>query len=669
VTVRDDARTGRPPLKEERSVNDCPVGRRNAESRPVSALGLLPEPRNENGRDMCGIVGIVGDGNVVPEIVEGLRRLEYRGYDSAGVAVVGAGRSLARVRAAGKIVRLEEELVATPLEGSCGVGHTRWATHGRPTDDNAHPHASCAEDLALVHNGIIENYLELRASLQEKGHELQSETDTEVLVHLIEQHLAACGKGGSAKTLAAAVAAAAGEVIGVHAMAVVSSHEPDRIVVTSNGPPALIGIGEHCNIVASDLTAILTHADRVIFLEEGDVAEVTRDDVSVKNLNGEPVERAPRKVDLSPMQAEKGGYRHFMLKEIHEQPLVLEEALVGRLCPDTGEVLLEEIGLSDEDFAGVERVLLLGCGTSHNAGLIGRDLIESMARIPCDVEISSEFRYRDPIVAKGTLAIALTQSGETADTIAAMREAKARGAKVVAACNVLGSLATREADGTLHLRAGMEIGVASTKCFTAQVVALTLLALRLSRSRGTLSPERRQELVEGLRRLPRQVEQLLAAEDKVDAIAKLTVQADDYLFLGRGIMFPTALEGALKLKEISYIHAEGYTAGEMKHGPIALIDENMPVVGLCPKTSTYEKILSNVQEVKARDGILIALVTEGDDRIASFADHVLEVPEVEELLAPVIFSVPLQLLAYHVAVRRGCDVDQPRNLAKSVTVE
>ena len=618
---------------------------------------------------MCGIVGMVASADVVPGIVEGLRRLEYRGYDSAGVAVLDGSGALKRVRAAGKIAKLELALEKQPIAGLCGIGHTRWATHGRPTDDNAHPHASCGGDVALVHNGIIENFLELRERLREAGHELKTDTDTEVLAHLIEQHYAPCGKGGDASTLAEAVRLAVREVVGVHAVAVVSTHEPEHLVVSTNGPPALIGVSEDAAHVASDLAPILQHARDILFLEEGELAVVGRGRVELHDAAGARIEREPRHVDWNPVQAEKGGYKHFMLKEIHEQPRVLEEALVGHVRPDAGGVTLEDSGLDDERLKEVDRVLLLGCGTSYHAALIGRHLIERLARVPCDVEIGSEFRYRDPIVSERTLAVGITQSGETADTIAAMREAKERGARVLAVTNILGSLATRVGDGLIHMRAGLEIGVASTKCFTAQIVSLTLLALRMAQARGRIDEEVSFGIVEGLRRLPRLVEEALHREPAIDEIARQLVHASGFLFLGRGVLHPAALEGALKLKEISYVHAEGYPAGEMKHGPIALIDEELPVVGLCLQGPQYDKMLANVQEVKARDGILVAVVTEGDTRVASFADHVIEVPEVQELLSPVVASIPLQLLAYHVGVRRGCDVDQPRNLAKSVTVE
>jgi glucosamine--fructose-6-phosphate aminotransferase (isomerizing) len=618
---------------------------------------------------MCGIVGIISNEDVVARVVEGLRRLEYRGYDSAGVAVITAQGALARVRSAGKIARLEAALQQTPVAGNCGIGHTRWATHGRPTDENAHPHASCRGDLALVHNGIIENYQELRKKLRERGHELRTETDTEVLVHLVEDHLAPCGRGGAALNLMDAVMAALREVRGVHAVSVIHAAEPDRIVAATNGPPAIIGLGDDSSYIASDLAPILPHARRVIFLEEGDVALVTRTSVEIHDATGARVERVPRVVELNPIEAEKGGYKHFMLKEIHEQPRTLNDSLVGHVSPGDAAVMLEDAGLDDATLCGLERVTLIGCGTSWHAGLVGKYLVESLARMPCDVEIASEYRQRDPIVGRGTMAVAITQSGETADTIAAMKEAKARGARMLTVCNVLGSMATRVADGVLHTRAGIEIGVASTKAFTAQILALTLLAVRLGQARGTLGAARSLELVEGLRSLPRLVETMLLREPLVDELARATVAHSDYLFLGRGILYPVALEGALKLKEISYVHAEGYPAGEMKHGPIALIDDKMPVVGLCLRGSTYDKMLGNLQEVKARDGILIAVVTEGDERVASFADHVIPTPPVDELLAPVVASIPLQLLAYHVAVRRGCDVDQPRNLAKSVTVE
>jgi glucosamine--fructose-6-phosphate aminotransferase (isomerizing) len=612
---------------------------------------------------------MVGQGDVVPHLVEGLRRLEYRGYDSAGVAVVTAQGALERVRAAGKLVRLQEALARTPIAGGTGVAHTRWATHGRPSDENAHPHASCAGDVALVHNGIIENYLELRDRLLRHGHEIRTQTDTEVLVHLVEDHLAACGRGGLAATLHDAVRLALHDVRGVHALAVISRSEPGALVVSTNGPPMIAALADGAGLAASDLAPILAHSRDVHFLEEGDVAEITADALRITDRDGAPVERAVRHVEWNPVEAERGGYKHFMLKEIHEQPRALEEMLVGHVIGSTGEIELSESGLDDAYLGGLDRVLIVACGTSWHAGLVGKHLIETLARVPCDVDVASEFRYRRPVLAQRTLCVAITQSGETADTIAAMKEARALGARVLAAANVLGSLATRMADGTLHTRAGLEIGVASTKAFTAQILALTLLALRIAQARRTLTAERAAELVAGLRTLPRLVEEALRREPHVEELSAALVASEHCLFLGRGILHPLALEGALKLKEISYVHAEGYPAGEMKHGPIALIDSRMPVVALCPRSATYEKMLANAQEVKARDGVLIAVVTEGDDRVASFADHVIEVPDVEELLSPVVVAVPMQLLAYHVAVRRGCDVDQPRNLAKSVTVE
>ncbi|MEM7246201.1 MAG: glutamine--fructose-6-phosphate transaminase (isomerizing) [Acidobacteriota bacterium] len=618
---------------------------------------------------MCGIVGMVGREDVVAEVVAGLQALEYRGYDSAGVAVVESGEEIRRVRAAGKLKRLVQELQQQPLSGTCAIGHTRWATHGRPTDDNAHPHVSSSGEVALVHNGIIENFLELRERLAKAGHEIRTDTDTEVLAHLIEHHLERAGHGGKGSSLLEAVQAALKEVVGVHSLAVVSRSEPDTIVASTNGPPNLIGIGDDgLRMVASDLAPIVRHARRVHFLEEGETALVRGEDVEIHGSNGR-VEREPRVVDMNPVQAEKGGYKHFMLKEMHEQPRVLEEVLVGRLQPGTGEVNLDDTGLPHEILENCERVLVLACGTSLHAGMVARHLIERLAGIPCQVEIASEFRYAEPVVPKNTLALAITQSGETADTIAAMREAAERGAKLLVNCNVLGSAATRIADGTLHMRAGLEIGVASTKCFTAELACLTLLAMKLGQVHGRLSAERSAELAEGLRSLPRLVEEVLSHGDAIDAIARDTMKADNYLFLGRGLLHPIALEGALKLKEISYIHAEGYAAGEMKHGPIALIDENMPIVGLCLESPTRDKVMANLQEAKAREGRLLAVVTEGDERLTEFADHVIELPPVDEMLAPVVASIPLQFLAYHVGVRRGCDVDQPRNLAKSVTVE
>jgi glucosamine--fructose-6-phosphate aminotransferase (isomerizing) len=614
---------------------------------------------------MCGIVGYVGGRDAVPVIIEGLRRLEYRGYDSAGVAVVDEKR-LHRRRSVGKLKNLEESLRAEPLRGGFGIGHTRWATHGRPSEENAHPHQDCKGELVVVHNGIIENYLALKSRLAAAGHKFVTQTDTEVVAHLVESHM----DGGG---LEAAVRKALGDMEGIYALVLMHTAEPQTLVAARRGPPLVVGLGEGEHFLASDIPALLPYTRDFLFLDDGDVVVVTPKSVRITDAEGREVKRAPQRIAWDPVQAEKGGYRHFMLKEIHEQPRAVRDTLLGRIGLEEGEVHLQELGEAAAELKRAKRVLLLACGTSWHAALVGKYLLEQVAQVPAEVDYGSEFRYRTPIVGPATLAVAISQSGETADTLAAFREAKKLGALPIAICNVQGSMLTREAQGTLLTHAGPEIGVASTKAFTSQLVALALLALHLGRLRGTLSAERCRELLESLARVPHLMENALQVSARIDEMSKSFAHAQDFLFLGRGINYPIALEGALKLKEISYIHAEGYPAGEMKHGPIALIDENMPVVALCPPGRTYEKMLSNVQEVKARGGRVLAVTAQGDTQVGKIleqpADQIVDVPPVDEVWSPLLMVLPLQLLAYHTAVRAGRDVDQPRNLAKSVTVE
>jgi glutamine---fructose-6-phosphate transaminase (isomerizing) len=613
---------------------------------------------------MCGIVGYVGQRDAVPVILEGLRRLEYRGYDSAGVAVVVNG-SLQRRRSVGKLRNLEESLRSEPLAGEFGLGHTRWATHGRPSEENAHPHLDCSGRLVVVHNGIIENYLPLKARLTAEGHRFVTQTDTEVVAHLVESHFQG--------SLEEAVRRAVGELRGIYALVLMHRDEPQTLVAARLGPPLVVGLGEGEHFLASDIPALLPYTRDFIFLDDGEVVTVKPGSLRLTGAGGAEVQRAPQRISWDPVQAEKGGYRHFMLKEIHEQPRAVRDTLLGRIGLEEGEVHLEELGPAAEALQRAERVVLLACGTSWHAALVGKFLLEQVSRVPAEVDYGSEFRYRTPLVGSGTLAVAISQSGETADTLAAFREAKRLGALPISICNVQGSMITREAAGTLLTHAGPEIGVASTKAFTSQIVALALLALHLGRLKGTLSPADCRRLLESLARVPQLMEHALQASAPIEELSRSLVHATDFLFLGRGIHYPIALEGALKLKEISYIHAEGYPAGEMKHGPIALIDERLPVVALCPPGRTYEKMLSNVQEVKARGGRVLAVAAAGDDEIRKIleppADVVLEVPPLDEIWSPLLMVVPLQLLAYHVAVRAGRDVDQPRNLAKSVTVE
>jgi glutamine---fructose-6-phosphate transaminase (isomerizing) len=624
---------------------------------------------------MCGIVGYVGKKQVVPVIIDGLRRLEYRGYDSAGIAVAGNGDGLQVRRAEGKLRNLEEVIRAKPLDGTYGIGHTRWATHGRPSEENAHPHRDCTGRIVVVHNGIVENYLSLKRRLIEEGHKFTTETDTEVIAHLVEKYFLQTGNGHR-PPLEDAVRKAVKELTGVFALSVIAADDPNKIVAARNGPPAVIGLGKDEYFVASDVPAILYHTRDLFFLGDGDLAVITAAGVKLTDFDGNPVDRKVQHVTWDPIMAEKGGFKHFMLKEIYEQPRAVRDTTLGRVSQDTGHIFLEEMEITEAEFRAAKKINIAACGTSWHAGQAGKFMIESLARIPVEVDYASEWRYRDPIIPSDTLTLLITQSGETADTIAAQREAKAKGSKTLAICNVVGSMVTREAQGTIYTHAGPEIGVASTKAFTAQLTALYLFALYLGQVRGTLTPEQLKSEVHELTRLPGKLEQILTHEEKCEELAKTYSRSQDFLFLGRGIHYPIALEGALKLKEVSYIHAEGYPAGEMKHGPNALIDENLPVVIVATRDPhdplsviRYEKTMSNLKEVKARSGQVIALATEGDEEIKEAADHVIYVPAAPEELAPILEIVPLQLLAYHIAVRRGCDVDQPRNLAKSVTVE
>ena len=623
---------------------------------------------------MCGIVGYVGKKSVVPVILEGLRRLEYRGYDSAGIAVCGNGEGLQLRRAEGKLRNLEESVRLKPIEGTYGIGHTRWATHGRPTEENAHPHRDCTGKIVVVHNGIVENYLSLKKKLIEEGHKFTTETDTEIIAHLVEKYSATSGNGRP--SLEDAVRKTVKQLSGVFALAVISSDDPDKIVAARNGPPAVIGLGNGEYFVASDVTAILHHTRDIFFLADGDMAVVTPNGVQLTDFDGNAVSRQVQRVTWDPIQAEKGGFKHFMLKEIHEQPRAVRDTTLGRVSQATGHIFLEEMEISEAEFRAAKKINIIACGTSWHAGQAGKFMIESLARVPVEVDYASEWRYRNPIVDGDTITLVISQSGETADTIAAQREAKAKGSKTLAICNVVGSMITREAAGTIYTHAGPEIGVASTKAFTGQLTALYIFAMYLAQVRDVMKPEQARSAMLELTRIPAKLEHLLAQDEACDDLAKRYQKVHDFLFLGRGIHYPIALEGALKLKEISYIHAEGYPAGEMKHGPNALIDENLPVVVIATRDQSdpdsvlrYEKTISNLKEVKARSGVVIALATEGDEEIKESADHVLFIPPAPEELSPILEIVPLQLLAYHIAVRRGCDVDQPRNLAKSVTVE
>ena len=608
---------------------------------------------------MCGIIGYIGMHSATPLLLEGLKRMEYRGYDSAGVAVMN-GSGVETRKAAGKISQLERALVASPVEGDMGIGHTRWATHGVPNECNAHPHIDCNGDIAVVHNGIIENSGTLKQGLQARGHRFVSDTDTEVIAHLIEEAFDG--------NLEDAVIEALWQIEGTYGIAVVSSKDRNKIVAARKGSPLLIGLGDGEYYVASDVSAILAHTREVVYLDDGDVAVLTRDGYTVLNQRAQELERRVSKIDWDLDQIERGGFDHFMLKEIFEQPATVENCMRGRLLPDQGTSKLGGLNMTDEELLRFDNILITACGTSWHSALIGEHMLESLARIPVEVEYASELRYRNPIVTDKTLCIVISQSGETADTLAAMREAKARGAHTYGIVNVVGSTIARESDGGIYVHAGPEIGVASTKAFTSQVIALLLFTLKLARLR-TLSMVDGKAIIEEMLALPAKIQNILDRAPEVEKIAEEFKNAQNFLYLGRGYSFPTALEGALKLKEISYIHAEGYPAAEMKHGPIALIDANMPVLFIAPHDSVFDKVVSNVQEVKARGGRVIAITTRDEDALEGKLDYEFRIPETKDMLTPVLASVPLQLLAYYIAVKRGTNVDQPRNLAKSVTVE
>ncbi len=612
---------------------------------------------------MCGIIGYIGEGKAADVILSGLRKLEYRGYDSAGVAVVHEGK-IERRRCEGKLVNLAKLLDEQPVRGSTGIGHTRWATHGRPTEFNAHPHIDCRGDISVVHNGIIENYLKLKEELLAAGHEFRSQTDTEVLAHLIESEMAK--NGGD---VCAAIRRALRRVEGAYALGVIHKDHPDVFHAGRKSSPLIVGLGDGENFIASDVPAILPYTRRIIYLEDEEIATLTREGVKITDLDGNPLTKPVDNIEWNPVLAEKSGFPHFMLKEIHEQPQVIRNTIGGRTDEENAKIYLEELGLGIEEVQALGTVYIVACGTAYYAGTVGKYMLEKLAGVHVDVDLASEFRYRDPMVNENTLVIVISQSGETADTLAALRMAKERGAKVIGIVNVKGSSIAREVDGVLYIHAGPEIGVASTKAYVAMLIALLLLSIQFGRMRGLVSAPDARRLIHLLKALPQKIEEALADTTAIRDIADRYSDRRDFLYLGRGINFPTAMEGSLKLKEISYIHAEAYAAGEMKHGPIALIDRRMPIVSIATTSHVYEKMLSNIQEVIAREGIVIALATRGDSEILKYTKDVIFVPDTEELLSPIINVVPLQLLAYHIAVNRGSDVDQPRNLAKSVTVE
>ena len=616
---------------------------------------------------MCGIFGYIGNRDAVPLVLSGLRSLEYRGYDSAGIAVINNGEVELR-RCSGKLSNLESLLAEEPLSGTYGLGHTRWATHGRPTEENAHPHRDCKGRVVVVHNGIIENYLAIKRTLSSEGHEFTTDTDTEVIAHLVEKYFDG--------NLESAVLEALKELRGMFALSVISADDPHKIVTGRDGPPTVVGRVDGEGFVASDIPALLPYTRDLLFLDDGELAVVEPDRIRLMDFSGNDRKLHFNRITWDPIQAEKGGYKHFMQKEIYEQPSAVSETLVGRMSLDSNEARLDDVGFGDEDWKSFERVCLLACGTSWHSALAAKYMIESLARIPAEADYASEFRYRNPVPQPGTLYVVITQSGETADTIAAQRQIRDMGMKILTVTNVGGSMTTRIADGVLYTRAGPEIGVASTKAFVTQLAALYLLALHLGKVHKTISEERLSVALSELAALPHKLEEVLKLDSKIEKIARTLSRSNDFLFLGRGVHFPIALEGALKLKEISYIHAEGYPAGEMKHGPNALIDENLPVVFVATKDENieesrliYEKVLNNIREVKSRDGIILSIAIEGDEEVSEASDHTLLVPPTNDFLLPILEVVPLQLLAYEIAIRRGCDVDQPRNLAKSVTVE
>jgi glucosamine--fructose-6-phosphate aminotransferase (isomerizing) len=644
---------------------------------------------------MSGIIGYIGSKRVVPVLLEGLQRLQYRGYDSAGLAVIKDGALEIR-RASGKLRSLEEVIRLRPMDGTYGIGHTRWATHGAPTEENAHPHRDCHGTVVVVHNGIIENYLELKKTLQAEGHRFVTETDTEVIAHLIEKHLdgapsaEAVGSAHPASSVAElppkaptrspgledAVRGAVRQLTGVFALAIISTKDLNKIVAVRQGPPAVIGLGKDEYFVASDVPAILYHTRDLFFLADGDLAVLTPNGVKLSDFDGHPVTRRVQHISWDPILAEKGGFKHFTLKEIYEQPRAVRDTMLGRISPESGQVFLDEMEISEEDFRSFHDIKVVAAGTSRHAGLAGKIMIERLARVPVEVDYASEFRYRDPLVDPRTLTLLITQSGETADTIAGQREAQAKGSKTMAICNVLGSMVSREANGTIYTHAGPEIGVGSTKTFTAQLTALYLFAVYLGQTRGLLPQDDAKQWLADLTALPKQLESVLQKDEEFEDLARLFYRSSDFLFLGRGVHFPVALEGALKMKKVSYVHAEAYPAGEMKHGPNALIDSGMPVVVIAtcdwksPDSKVrYERTIFNIKEAKARGAVILALVTEGDQEVSETSDHIVVLPQTNELLSSLLEAVPLQLLAYHIGVLRGCDVDQPRNLAKSVTVE
>ncbi len=610
---------------------------------------------------MCGIIGYIGGNRAMPILIEGLKRLEYRGYDSAGVAMLENG-SLTVEKTKGKISELEGLVGIRPWKATVGMAHTRWATHGEPNTENAHPHTDCSGEIAVVHNGIIENFALLKARLVKEGHNFVTQTDTEVIAHLIEKFYT------TGTTLEEAVRKTVLQLEGTYGLVILSRREPDKIIGVRNGSPLIIGIAGNENFLASDVSAILKHTQKVIYLDDHEMVTVYKDHFVTKTLDNVTTNKQVHEVDWDLEMIEKGGFDHFMLKEIYEQPDTITNGMRGRLVYDEGIAKLGGLNMSDQELREIRRIMILGCGTSWHAGLIGEYIIEEHARIPVEVEYASEFRYRNPIIDPGTLTLAISQSGETIDTLEAMREARRRGSRVLGISNVVGSTIARESDGGVYIHAGPEIGVASTKAFTSQITVLSLMALLLGRLR-VMSKREGQEQIEHLQRLPDQVRQILGQNEQILEIAKCYANDTNFLYLGRGANFPVALEGALKLKEISYIHAEGYPAAEMKHGPIALIDKNMPVVVICPRDNAYHKILGNIAEVKARRGRIIVICNEGDAEVAEMADHVITIPRTLDFLYPILTVLPLQLLAYHIAVLRGCDVDQPRNLAKSVTVE
>ncbi|MCD6525529.1 MAG: glutamine--fructose-6-phosphate transaminase (isomerizing) [Desulfuromonas sp.] len=609
---------------------------------------------------MCGIVGYIGEKPAVDIVLDGLRRLEYRGYDSAGISTLSDGQLTTR-RAEGKLANLEQQLKNAPLSGSLGIGHTRWATHGKPSQINAHPHR--AGGFVVVHNGIIENYLQLKQGLVDAGHNFKSETDSEIIAHLIEKHFKQCDDFEQSVRLALL------ELRGAFAIAVICDRYPDLLIAAKAGSPLVVGQGQGEYFVASDIPAMLSHTREMIFLNDGEMVVFSRSRMNISTLEGQPVEKKSKTITWNPMMAEKGGYRHFMLKEIYEQPRAVTDTIAGRINDDKNQVLLNDLNLSDTELRTFDRLYIVACGTSWHAALVGKFLIEKFARTPVEVDIASEFRYRQPLISEKTLTLVISQSGETADTLAALREAHERGGKVISICNVVESSIARESEGVIYTHAGPEIGVASTKAFTTQLIALYLFALHLGRIKQTITAEQIQKNLLALLTLPRKLEETLELDNQIEQAARQFIHANDFLYLGRGNQYPIALEGALKLKEISYIHAEGYPAGEMKHGPIALIDENLPVVVVAPSNETYEKVISNMEEVKARGGQIIAISDCGCPDLQSAADIVFRIPAICDDLMPVLASIPLQLLSYHIAVFKGTDVDQPRNLAKSVTVE